>query len=235
MARIKGRDLYLRDGDQIYFGDNAEAQLWFENTELMLDHTISGTEATAGYHLIRKDQVEELITTAVSGSRIKVYGQPDLTQSESGKPGVGILSPMVSYLFDDSKIETVYGTYIVPEDYESNTDITVNIFSMTNTAQAGTNSTVWRLGYHVYDDTQSYASKTFTYKSVTSTLPNNCIAGYFKIDAFPLLTYNDVNNPFSSGKALTFTLQRLTTDGSDTVTGDMAFIALSFVSEKRRS
>ena len=235
MARIKGKDLYLNDDDQIYFGDNQEAQLWYLDGELRLDHTISGTAATAGYHLIRKDQVEELITTAVSGTIVKMYSQPDLTTPLSGKPGIGTLGPIVSYLFDTTKVETVYGNYIIPEDYESNTDITVKIFAMTNAVQTGTNSVVWRLGYHTYSDTQTYASKTITYKSVTSTLPNNCIAGYFKVATLPLLAYNDVNNPFSAGKTLTFSFDRLATDGSDTVTDDMALIALTFISEKRRS
>ena len=235
MARIHGKDLYLNDGDQIYFGDNAEAQLWFENAELMLDYTISGTEATAGYHLIRKDQVESLITSTISGSKTRVYGQPDLTAPTVGKPGIGISGPIVSYIFDYNKIETVYGTYIVPEDYELNTDITVRLFSMTDSAQTGTNSVIWRLSYHGYIDGQSYASKTITNKLITSTLPNNCIAGYFKVETFPLLTYNDVNNPFTRGTVLTFSLSRLGTDGGDTVTGDMALIALNFINEKRRS
>jgi hypothetical protein len=59
MARIKGKDIYLKDDDQIYFGDNQEAALWFLDDELRLDHTISGTAATQGYHLVRKDQVPD--------------------------------------------------------------------------------------------------------------------------------------------------------------------------------
>ena len=59
MARIKGKDIYLKDDDQIYFGDNQEAALWFLDSELRLDHTISGTLATQGYHLVRKDQVPD--------------------------------------------------------------------------------------------------------------------------------------------------------------------------------
>lgn len=59
MARIKGKDIYLKDDDQIYFGNNVDAALWFLDDELRLDHTISGTAATQGYHLVRKDQVPE--------------------------------------------------------------------------------------------------------------------------------------------------------------------------------
>jgi len=235
MARIHGKDIYLDDDDQIYFGNNQEAQLWYLAGELRLDHTISGTAATAGHHLIRKDQVEELITTAISGTNIKMYSQPDLTTPEAGKPGIGTLGPIISYLFDYNKTETVYGTYVVPNDYEPNTDITVKVFYMTDSAQTGTNSVVWRLGYHGYSDTQSYASKTITYKSVVSTLPNNCIAGYFKAATLPLLTYNDANNPLSAGRILTFSFERLGLDGSDTATGDMALVALTFTNQKEMS
>jgi hypothetical protein len=59
MARIKGKDIYLKHDDQVYFGDNQEAALWFDDNELRLDHTISGTAATQGYHLVRLDQVPD--------------------------------------------------------------------------------------------------------------------------------------------------------------------------------
>jgi len=59
MARIKGKDLYLKDDDQVYFGDNQEAALWYNDNELRLDHTISGTWATQGYHLVRLDQLPD--------------------------------------------------------------------------------------------------------------------------------------------------------------------------------
>jgi len=63
MARIKGKDIYLKDDDQIYFGDNQEAALWFIENDLHLNHTISGTWATAGHHLVRLDQLEEYVDT----------------------------------------------------------------------------------------------------------------------------------------------------------------------------
>lgn len=59
MARFKGKDLYLEDDDQAYFGNNQEAALWYIGNELRLDHTISGTLATQGHHLVRKDQVPD--------------------------------------------------------------------------------------------------------------------------------------------------------------------------------
>ena len=46
MARIKGKDIYLKNDDQIYFGDSNEAALWYENNDLLLNHTISGIDPT---------------------------------------------------------------------------------------------------------------------------------------------------------------------------------------------
>jgi len=54
MARIKGKDLYLKNDDQIYFGDGNEAAMWFDNGELFLNHTISGVDPTENYHLVTK-------------------------------------------------------------------------------------------------------------------------------------------------------------------------------------
>ena len=59
MARFKGKDLYLKNDDQVYFGDNQEAALWYLDSELRLDHTISGTKATQGCHLARLDQIPD--------------------------------------------------------------------------------------------------------------------------------------------------------------------------------
>ena len=58
MARIKGKDIYLKDDDQIYFGDNKEAALWFDDGKLQLDSTISGVSPTESYHLATKEYVD---------------------------------------------------------------------------------------------------------------------------------------------------------------------------------
>jgi hypothetical protein len=67
VARFKGQDLYINDNDQIYLGDNQEGALWYADEEIRLNHTISGTPATEGCHLIRKDQVDGYIST-ISGA-----------------------------------------------------------------------------------------------------------------------------------------------------------------------
>jgi hypothetical protein len=58
MARIKGKDLYLKNDDQIYFGDNKEAAIWFENNDLILNHTISGVDPVLPGHLVTKRYLE---------------------------------------------------------------------------------------------------------------------------------------------------------------------------------
>lgn len=83
MARIKGKDLYLKNDDQIYFGNNKEAALWYDGGELRLDHTISGTEAVYDYHLITKGQVEDLVSPTSSGTLISAYYAEDEVTSST--------------------------------------------------------------------------------------------------------------------------------------------------------
>ena len=69
MARIKGKDIYLKDDDQIYFGDNQEAAIWYdENDELRLSHTISGTEAIEDYHLVQKGYVDDALASGIESA-----------------------------------------------------------------------------------------------------------------------------------------------------------------------
>ena len=60
MARFKGHDLYLNDGDQIYFGDNTEAAMWFESGVLYLNSTISGTDPINDGDLVTKRYVDRI-------------------------------------------------------------------------------------------------------------------------------------------------------------------------------
>jgi hypothetical protein len=231
MARIKGKDLYLKDDDQIYFGDNQEGALWYLDSELQLNHTISGTAATAGYHLIRKDQVDLAISAVASGIGVEIYTPGDFLEGQPNAPGIATAGPLSAYVFDDNINENLYATFVVPEDWKVNSDIIIKIGYMNDSAQTGTNNVVWRFMYHTYESGQSYASKSTTTLSLTSSLPNNSIAGYFKSDTFTVLQYNHANNPFNAGTMIPFQLQRQATNGSDTVTGDAALLMLIFVYE----
>jgi len=63
MARIKGKDIYLKDDDQIYFGDSQETALWYEDDDLRLNHTISGVDPTEDYHLTTRFYVDQEVDT----------------------------------------------------------------------------------------------------------------------------------------------------------------------------
>lgn len=66
MARIKGKDLYLKNDDQIYFGDNQEVAVWYDDDgEFHVDHTISGVAAVEDYHLVIKSQLYDTIVELV--------------------------------------------------------------------------------------------------------------------------------------------------------------------------
>jgi len=75
MAKFKGKDLYLNDDDQIYFGDHAEAALWYDSSgELQLNHTLSGVAAVAPYHVVILSQLNDAIGgLTVSGSVFGSY------------------------------------------------------------------------------------------------------------------------------------------------------------------
>ena len=70
MARFKGHDLYLNDGDQIYFGDNTEAAMWFESGVLYLNSTISGTDPINDGDLVTKRYLNAEILAAASGVKL---------------------------------------------------------------------------------------------------------------------------------------------------------------------
>ena len=78
MGRFKGKDLYLKNDDQIYFGDNQEAALWYDDSDLQVNHTISGVAATQPYHLVQKQYVDGQIATVSGG--------------EAGPPGFGVFA-----------------------------------------------------------------------------------------------------------------------------------------------
>lgn len=73
MARIKGKDIYLKDDDQIYFGDGNEAALWYEDDDLQLNHTISGVAPTKDGHLVTKKYIDDQLAT-VSGGIVQDHG-----------------------------------------------------------------------------------------------------------------------------------------------------------------
>ena len=66
MARIKGKDLYLKDDDQIYFGDDKDVALWYIGDDLFLNHTISGVDPVLPGHLVTKRYVEDNIVNEFS-------------------------------------------------------------------------------------------------------------------------------------------------------------------------
>jgi S-adenosylmethionine/arginine decarboxylase-like enzyme len=81
MAKFKGKDLKLGTDQSVYFGNSDQARLWFDGAEWAASHTISGTAATAGHHLIRKDQVDSSIST-LSGTLTSYIDDHTWTESD---------------------------------------------------------------------------------------------------------------------------------------------------------
>lgn len=252
MARIKGKDLYLKHDDQVYFGDNQEAALWYDNNELRLDHTINGTWATQGYHLVRKDQVPDefldLIDTPTTYSghgekyvrvksdetRLEFYSVP----TGSGinyqtippgaymlgipKPSYEVLGPVGGLGFDDSRQEQVHGSFIIPNDIKSGQDMIIILDYFNDAAQAGVKTCVWTIEYHTYSHGDNYSGKTLTTVSVNSVLTNNAVAGTF-FRATLTLSYNDANNPLTKD-LITFKLYKDGPNASDTMVDDAILV-----------
>ena len=62
MAKFKGKDLYLNSDDQVYFGDNAEAAMWYDASgKLQINHTVSGVAAVQPYDLVILSQLTDAI------------------------------------------------------------------------------------------------------------------------------------------------------------------------------
>jgi len=252
MARFKGKDLYLNDDDQVYLGDNHEAALWYAQNELRLDHTISGTWATQGYHLVRKDQLpDEFLDFIDTPATYSGYGgeyvrvKTDETGLEfytpptgsginyqtiapgayilgTNKPGFEVLGPIAGLAFDDSRQEEVYGSLTIPGDIKSGNDMLVWLDYFNDGAQVGTNTCIWKIDYHTYSHGENYSAKTTTTISVNSVLPNNAAAGT-ELRATLTLSYNDANNPLTKN-IITFRLYRDGTNASDTMTDDAVLV-----------
>ena len=103
MARIKGKDLYLKDDDQIYFGDNQEAALWYKDGELQLNYTISGTTAIESYHLVQKSYVDNGLATVSGASADSVSIIPPTVSG--GESGETFFDPIdgIPYFYDSSR------------------------------------------------------------------------------------------------------------------------------------
>jgi len=122
MARIKGKDIYLNDNDQFYFGTDVDAALWWYEDELQLNHTISGVQATQGYHLARLDQIPDEFLDLVD---------TPTTYSGSGGKYVRVNPNNPTQLVFDNAIVGVTSSGTEPPDHnETNLwyNTTANIF-----------------------------------------------------------------------------------------------------------
>lgn len=100
MAKFKGKDLYLANDDQIYFGDNQEAAMWYDDDgELHLNHTLSGIRASDPYHMVRYDQLTEAsgtLQTQITNNYISLDNKIDTTS--------GTLQGQITYYSDHGNL-----------------------------------------------------------------------------------------------------------------------------------
>lgn len=72
MAKFRGSELYLDDGQRVRFGDNQQANIRWQD-DLLIDSTISGVDPVYNYHLSTKNYVDTEISS-VSSSIITDHG-----------------------------------------------------------------------------------------------------------------------------------------------------------------
>ena len=66
MAKFINKDLRLKDGQNVTFGDGLDANLVFDGTEFGVDTTMSGVYPTQDYHLTTKQYVDNVATQSGS-------------------------------------------------------------------------------------------------------------------------------------------------------------------------
>lgn len=88
MAKFTNKDLRLKDGQKVTWGDTQDANMWWDGTanQLRVDVTVSGVAPTEDYHLTTKQYVDEEVTT-ISGA---LQGQiSSLTMDHGELQGLG--------------------------------------------------------------------------------------------------------------------------------------------------
>lgn len=214
-------------GELTGLGDDDHTQYILANGSRAFSGTVSGVSPTTSAHLATKGYVDaQIVSGTVSGTVVKNIPAGALLDGTTSSPGTATAGPISARVFDDTSIEYLYGSFDIPSEYISNTDIIMNINLMNDDAQSGTRSCVFRVSYHIYDDGDTYGSKTDTAEDVTISFPNNASAGVFKTGQITL-DYNDSNNPLIAGETVVFRIERRATSGSDTLSGDAALILIS--------
>lgn len=76
MAKFKGKELYLADGQRAIFGTDLDSHIWWDDAaqELRLDTTISGVDPVQDYQLTTRFYVDQEIDT-LSGTIPYEHGQ----------------------------------------------------------------------------------------------------------------------------------------------------------------
>lgn len=257
MARFKGKDLYLSHDDQIYFGDNQEGALWYLDNELRLDHTISGTKATQGYHLARFDQVPDEFTDFTdTPATYSGYGGYNVSVKDD-ETGLEFTSPTASgveyrdftagsFMLPPANIRPGY-RYAGPVAglaFDDNSDECV--FGALRIPENIKNGQDVILTVYALNDDAQTAIKAckwcidyhtydngdnYTSKTTTtvcmSTNLQNNAPAGDRFETDITISFNDANNPLSK-ETLEFRLYRDANDAADTLSGDAVMTLSSF-------
>lgn len=214
-------------GDLLGLEDDDHLQYVPRNGSRGFTSTVSGVDPTQSYHLATKQYVDSTVASGFDYTITEKFSVGNLQLDLSNAPFYSTVGPLGVLLFSPTTDQYVFGSFTVPDNYKTNSNIILKIKYMNASAQTGTNSCVWAIDYHSYEDGESYGSKTTTTVSTTDALPNNATVGTFQ-EASITMSYNDANNPLNSGDTITFRFYRDANNVSDDMSGTAALIVLAF-------
>ncbi|RPJ55976.1 MAG: hypothetical protein EHM12_11110 [Dehalococcoidia bacterium] len=102
MAKFRSGDLILRDSQYVIFGDDSDAHIGFNGTELEINSTVSGVDPVNSYDLATKNYVDNHVPT-ISG-----YVTEEYLTTVSGDIVAQIPTDYVS----DSEMTTISGDIV---------------------------------------------------------------------------------------------------------------------------
>ena len=245
MPKFSAKNIEFKDNQQAIFGTDDDSYMSWDGSadQLVVSTTLSGVYPTEDGHLSTKEYVDdeistisgilnELDTTSSGYDYINVF-PGNMIAGAPPAPTYSTLGPITAYAFDSNKNETAYCGFSIPDDWKTDSSISISVCYMTSDSQTGVTACRWVASYHTYVRGDNYVSKTLTTYTLDSSLPSDVAAGYFMVDVFSSkMLYNDTSNPFEEGTTIMFMLQRNGKHANDTMSGDSALINVIFTYEK---
>lgn len=147
-----------------------------------------------------------------------VFTTPDFTINGSSDPGTAVVSNFRMYSFDDTTEEYIYGSFVVPDDYVTASDIVVKLYAGQLLAST-TNSVDWNLLW-----SRARSGVATTSLTTLTGHADSYLAGFTARET----TLTTLSSPALQAEDIVgYRLSRDATDATnDTATGDAVLMAM---------